>query len=187
MTYAVPVFGPRYLSDARVSSKVDYGRRAVSRPYQEHDRSSKSRHAASCSKFPRVPQRISASARIDRKKCSHRKGPCPSRRFFGRPSRLAAVCSQPMQPRQRRLVLDIPNTRLIRKNDHACSPPFRFQVTSTASPGALRKAILACAPRRDTCPWLAVQGAGLSQRGFLARARTQESSSIRDVMKAEPF
>jgi hypothetical protein len=38
MTYAVPVFGPRYLSDARVSSKVDYGRRAVSRPYQEHDR-----------------------------------------------------------------------------------------------------------------------------------------------------
>jgi hypothetical protein len=46
MTYAVPVFGPRYLSDARVSSKVDYGRRAVSRPYQEHDRSSKSWHAA---------------------------------------------------------------------------------------------------------------------------------------------
>ena len=176
MTYAVPVFGPRYLSDARVSSKVDYGRRAVSRPYQEHDRSSKSRHAASCSKFPRVPQRISASARIDRKKCSHRKGPCPSRRFFGRPSRLAAVCSQPMQPRQRRLVLDIPNTRLIRKNDHACSPPFRFQVTSTAFQRSVAPGNSCLRAPTRYMPLAAVQGAGLSQRGFLAGARTQESS-----------
>src|SRR6266850_7650340 len=46
--------------------------------------------------------------------------------FFGRSSRLAAVCSQPMLPGQRRLVLDISNTRLIRTSDHACSPPFRL-------------------------------------------------------------
>ena len=38
MTYAVPVLGSRYLSDARISAKVDYGRRAVSRPDREHDR-----------------------------------------------------------------------------------------------------------------------------------------------------
>ena len=84
----------------------------------------------------------------------------PIEAFFGRPSRLEAVCSQPMQPRQGRLVLDIPNARLIRKNDHAYSSPFRFQVTSTASRGALRQAILACAPRRDTCPWLRYRGLG---------------------------
>ena len=111
----------------------------------------------------------------------------PVEAFFGRPSRLEAVCSQPMQPRQGRLVLDIPNARLIRKNDHAYSSPFRFQITSTAfqrrvAPGnsCLR------APTRYM-PLAAVQGAGLSQRGFLAGARTQESSSVRDLMKTKPF
>ena len=86
--------------------------------------------------------------------------PRARRGVFWPPARLSAVCSQPMQRGQRRLVLDISNTRLIRKNDHAYSPPFRFQVTCTVSRGALRQAILACAPRRDTCPWLRYRGLG---------------------------
>src|SRR5262245_37281171 len=40
-----------------------------------------------------------------------------------------AECSQPMQTRLRRLMLDILSPRLIRKSDHAYSPPFRFQIT----------------------------------------------------------
>jgi len=68
--------------------------------------------------------------------------------------------------RQRRLVLDMSNTRLIRTNDHACSPPFRLpghirNVPRRAAPGnsCLR------APTRYM-PLAAVRGAGLSQRVF---------------------
>src|SRR5438445_13599491 len=106
---------------------------------------------------------------------------------FGRPSRLAAVCLQPMQPGQRRLVLDTSNTRLIRKSDHACSPPFRFQVTSTAFPRSVAPGNSCLRAPTRYMPLAAVQGAGLSQRGFLAGARTQESSSVCDVTKTEPF
>jgi hypothetical protein len=114
--------------------------------------------------------------------------PVPVQAYFGRPSRLSAVCSQPMQPGQRRLVLDISDTRLIRTNDHACSPPFRFQVTSTASRGALRQAILSCAPRRDTSRWLRYRGGWIEPTRLSRRsAHTRELLWFCNIMKTEPF
>ena len=100
------------------------------------------------SKFPRVPPRISASARIDRKGCPHRKAPCPSRRFLA----ARRVCQRSVRSRcnarQRRLVLDISNTRLSEKTTTHIHRRFASRVTCTVSRGALRQAIL-LAPRRD--------------------------------------
>ena len=114
--------------------------------------------------------------------------PVPVEAFSGRPARLSAVCSQPMQPRQRRLVLDISNTRLIRTNDPACSPPFRFghihSVPRSVGPGnsCLR------APTRYM-PLAAVQGAGLSQHGsvFSPERAHKRAPLVCDVMTTEPF
>src|SRR5947208_5309690 len=92
--------------------------------------------------------------------------PVPVEAFFGCPSHLATVCSEQMQPRQRRLALDIPNARLIRKNDHAYSRPFRFQVTSTAFPRSVAPGISCLRAPTRYMPLAAVQGAGLSQRVF---------------------
>ena|SRR5213080_1542141 len=107
--------------------------------------------------------------------------------FFGRPSRLAADCSQPMQLGQRRLVLDILNIRLIRKKDHA---HFHRRFACRSHPQRpeelCARQFLLRAPTRYM-PLAALQGTGLSQRGFLAGARTQETSSVCDVTKTEPF
>jgi len=71
-----------------------------------------------------------------------------------------------MQPQQRRLVRNISNTRPIRTNDHACSPPFRLpgHIHSVPRSAALGNSCLR-APTRYM-PLAAVQGAGLSQRVF---------------------
>jgi len=66
-----------------------------------------------------------------------------------------SICWQQIQTGQRRLVLDISDTRSVRKNDHPCSPPLRITIHQSW-------AQLACAPN-GTCSG---SGAGLSQRGF---------------------
>src|SRR6478752_2906931 len=52
-----------------------------------------------------------------------------------------SICWQQIQTGQRRLVLDISDTRSVRKNDHPCSPPLRITIHQSW-------AQLACAPER---------------------------------------
>jgi hypothetical protein len=146
-------------------------------------------------KFPWVRPRVSAGARIDRKKCPHRKASCQSRLFWAAHRfRLSAtagpshgrrspgfvvtrsICWQQIQTGQRRLVLDVSNTRLVRKNDHPCSPPLRITIHQSW-------AQLACAPQRYM-PWL---GGWIEPTRVSRRSAHTRDHLVCDVMKTEPF
>src|SRR6185503_12626543 len=87
-----------------------------------------------------------------------------------------SICWQQIQTGQRRLVLDVSNTRLVRKNDHPCSPPLRITIHQSW-------AQLACAPQRYM-PWL---GGWIEPMRVSRRSARTRDLLVCDVMKTEPF
>ena len=127
-------------------------------------------------KFPRVRPRVSAGARIDRKKCPHRKAPCPSRRFLA----ARRVWQRSVRGRCN------PGSGvwcLIYQTLDQSEKTTTHVHRRSGSPYTSRGLNLLARPN-GTCPG---SGAGLSQREFPAGARTQETSWFCDVMKTEPF